>query len=407
MAKDQSVLEAKKVEWMRLQIQRLASAESERDEADRRKDEFLLTLSHELRTPLTPVLGWTRLIRSSDYDKPTVIRGMEVIERNVVAEIALVEDILDLSRIVAGDLKLQRTSILLKEAVASAVGVVQLDADNKLIAITNDVKESIDPVDGDPNRVQQVFYNLLKNAVKFTPDRGSIHITAASDGPYVKVVVSDTGEGIDARHLSRVFNRFNMQDGSITRRHGGLGIGLSIVKRIVELHGGRVEAYSGGVGQGSTFTVWLPKYNVPLTPASAASLASAPTERRLTGARILIVDDDQDTLDFLSMALQRVGANVRCATSVPIALELIQDFNPTILLSDIGIPQEDGYSLIRKLRQARNSIPAIAISAFAGPKEHQSSIAAGYLKHLSKPLDPNELICLLSELDSSATASDP
>ncbi|HYG76663.1 MAG TPA: MEDS domain-containing protein [Planctomycetota bacterium] len=258
MPKDQAIVEAKKAEWMRLQVQRLATAEAERDAADRRKDEFLLSLSHELRTPLTPVLGWTRLIRASEFDKPTVIRGMEVIERNVVAEIALVEDLLDLSRIVAGDLKLTLEPFSVKEAVDSAVAVVELDAIAKRITITRALDGSLSRLYADRNRVQQVLCNLLKNAVKFTPPGGAIQVVSSVDGAFAKIVVSDSGEGIDARQLPRIFDRFSVQDGSTTRRHGGLGIGLSIVKRIVELHRGRIEAHSEGLGRGASFSVWLP-----------------------------------------------------------------------------------------------------------------------------------------------------
>jgi CheY-like chemotaxis protein len=364
-----------------------------------------MTLSHELRTPLTPILGWARIIQSRDYDKATVIRGIDVIERSAKAEAALVNDMLELSRIVAGKLKLEVTDVNLQSVVEAAIEVVLPEAAAKSIDIRRAIESSVPFIPGDQNRLQQVFWNLLKNAIKFTPAGGNVDISVATEESWVKIIVKDNGEGIDARYLPRVFDRFSMQDASTTRRHGGLGIGLSIVRHLVQLHGGQVVAESGGVGCGATFTVFLPHRKSSQIASSTQNLPSRCINKalRLKGARVLVVDDNADTLDYISQALQEAGATVTCAHSVSSAMDVILQFKPSILVSDIGMPDEDGLSLIRRLRTGGHSLPAVALSAHAKAEDCQRSIAAGFERHVTKPVDPYELIEVVAEVGKSTT----
>jgi signal transduction histidine kinase len=384
-------------------------ARKEAEEANRLKDEFLATVSHELRTPLTSILGWARMLRTDKLDDFTLARALETIERNARSQAKLVEDLLDVSRIITGKLRIDARPVGLPGIIHAVVDAVRPAAEAKKIQLKVSLKPDAGIVTGDPNRLQQVIWNLLSNAIKFTPASGSAGIELNRVDSYVEITVSDTGQGIKSEFLPYIFDRFRQADSSITRKHGGLGLGLAIVRHLVELHGGTVEASSPGVGQGATFKVKLPLNNEGkdfknwenryITPTNITPIKSSPM---LKGLNILIVDDESDTRDLICTILGKCGAMVSAAGSAAEALEIIERWRPDILVSDIGMPGGDGYELIRKIRaltpEKGGSIPAAALTAYAKAEDRERVLSAGFQVHLAKPIEPAELISIVASL---------
>ncbi|BAZ15208.1 multi-sensor hybrid histidine kinase [Calothrix sp. NIES-4071] len=397
-------------ERVRLETERkqlLESAEvarSEAEAANRVKDQFIAVLSHELRSPLNPILGWTNLLKSRKFDEATTNKALNTIERNVKLQIQLIDDLLDISRILRGKISLHETTVDLSFVIDAAVETVRYSTEAKSIQIQTQFNTNEALVKGDVNRLQQVVVNLLTNAVKFTPNEGQVEVSLSIFNPQfstpcAQIQVRDTGKGINPEFLPYVFEHFRQADSSTTRNFGGLGLGLAIVRHLVELHGGTVTAQSQGEGHGATFTVNLPlispAYNVPsnLQPQSEPSLE---------GIKILIVDDESDTRELLAFVLEQYGANVTVAASASDALNIFQQCQPNILLSDLGMPLMDGYSLIRQIRtiaaEQGGQIPAIALTAFATDVDKQQVLAAGFNNHIAKPVEPIELVTLVAQL---------
>ena len=380
-----------------------ASAET----ANRAKDEFLATMSHELRTPLNAVLGWTMILRTDGTDDETRRRAIDTIERNARAQAQIIEDLLDVSRIVTGKLILEVEAVNLVTLIDSALDGVRLAADTKRIEIRRRVDPSASVVSGDPTRLHQVVSNLLTNAVKFTSPGGWMEVRLERVDGRARITVADNGQGISGDFLPHVFERFRQADGSTTRAHGGLGLGLAIVRHLVDLHGGTVHVASPGLGRGSTFAVEIPLIHAaartPLADQPPAGEGSPP--RALHGVRVLVVDDDLDSRDMLRHLLQQAGAIVTTAGSASEALDIIDAAAPDVLVSDIGMPDQDGYQLLRTLRQRPTrsaSIPAVAVTAYARPEDRAHAIAAGFQVHVSKPISPRDLI---SNVERLATTS--
>jgi PAS domain S-box-containing protein len=383
------------------------------EEANRLKDEFLTTLSHELRTPLNSILGWANLLRSGSPDEATSKQGLEAIERNARVQSQLIEDILDVSRIMSGKINLKLLHVDLATAIEGSIESVRLSAQAKNIELLTHLSSDVGPVQGDPIRLQQVIWNLLTNAIKFTPPSGRVEVSLARDADMACVTVQDSGQGIAPEFLAHVFDRFRQADSSSTRRHGGLGLGLAIVRHLVELHGGTVEVASGGIGQGATFTVKIPLMAAPsmadaamvspLTSDGTTNFQDLESLPSLDGVQVLAVDDEVDALTFLSTLLGQRGALVTTATSVEEALACIQRQRPHILISDIGMPQQDGYSLIEQVRaqeaeQRIAFLPAVALTAFARAEDRARAIEAGFQMHLAKPVDAAQLITAIATL---------
>jgi PAS domain S-box-containing protein len=389
--------------------QRRARAKAE--EATRLKDEFLATLSHELRTPLNAILGWSRMLQSGAAPAEKRDRALEAIVRNAKAQNQLIEDLLDVSRIMSGKLRLSVDSVDLAQIVEAAIDVVQPAGDAKGVRIQKLLDPDAGPVSGDPGRLQQVVWNLLSNAVKFTPRGGRVHVTVRRAESNVEISVSDTGSGITQDFLPYVFDRFRQEDGAITRKAGGLGLGLAIVKNIVELHGGGVEAHSGGADQGSTFTVKIPVASVrakavspPAEPPAPASVADPPwtCPVEITGLKVMVVDDEADARDLIRTVLEHCAAVVTTACSSAEALDRIPKVRPEVIVSDIGLPDEDGYAFIRKLRElpreAGGRTPAVALTAYARPEDRRRALLDGFQSHAVKPVDPQELVIVIANL---------
>ena len=361
-------------------------------ETNRMKDEFLATLSHELRTPLNAILAWTRLLRSTTLDPATTARGVDTIERNAYTQAQLVEDLLDLSRIVSGKLSVELLPVALPAIVDAAVDAVAATADAKRVRLERRVEDTVGLMFGDASRLQQVLGNLLSNAVKFTPAGGRVDVVLRRRGTEAEIVVSDTGQGIEPRFLSQVFDRFRQADASTTRRSTGLGLGLAIVRHLVEAHGGRVFVESEGPGRGAQFTVVLPlaALDTPAPPPVESPASSVAV--RLDDLHVLLVDDDVASLEVLAFVLRRCGARVTAATSVTDALDVMVGDPPDAVVSDIGMPERDGYALIEELRRADAATgrrtPALALTAYAGLANGQRVLAAGFDVHLPKPTDP-------------------
>jgi PAS domain S-box-containing protein len=386
------------------------------EEANRAKDEFLATLSHELRTPLTPILGWTVMLRGGRTDAPTTMRGLEVIERNVRAQAQLIEDLLDVSRIITGKLRVDLRPIELASVVDAGLEPVRPSAEAKEIAVKVDLQAPRARVLGDPDRLQQVVWNLASNAVKFTPKGGHIEVRLRQDDSHVELTVTDSGRGISREFLPYVFERFRQADSTSTRRFGGLGLGLAIVRHLVELHGGTVTATSGGVDQGASFTVRLPlmaseadatRENGDEEGApEAASLA-----RRLSGLRVAVVDDENDVRDFLSTSLREYGAEVTALASAEEALDALQRQAPDVLVSDVAMPGDDGLALIRRVRalpaERGGLTPAVALTAFARSDDTSRLLAAGFQVHLPKPVEPRKLAAVVARLAGPGDAGNP
>ncbi|WP_287129805.1 ATP-binding protein [Candidatus Cyanaurora vandensis] len=365
-------------------------------EANRVKDEFLATVSHELRTPLNAILGWTQILRRSKLDFTAQERALATIERNARAQNQLIEDILDVSRIITGKLKLQRQLLSLVAVIEGALASVQLSADNKGIHLVTAL-DAIGQVLGDSNRLQQVVWNLLTNAIKFTPAGGEVLVQLETVDDEAVITVSDTGQGVAAEFLPYIFDRFRQADSSSTRHYGGLGLGLAIVRNLVELHGGRIYATSAGAGCGMTFTVHFPLAQTTVPAVRKVPPSSRPSQT-LVGVRVLVVDDEPDARDLVGMVLEEAGAAVRTAGSVAQALEVIASWLPDLLLSDIAMPGEDGYILLQKIRAGGTDLPAVALTAHTRQEDRAHALAAGYQRHLPKPVEPLELLTVVTRL---------
>jgi PAS domain S-box-containing protein len=380
------------------------------EEASRLRDEFLATVSHELRTPLTVILGWSHMLRTGQLDSSETARVFETIERNAKAQAQLIDDLLDTSRIVTGKLRLDVRELDPAGFVESAVESVRPAADAKGVAVGKVVDQGLISVTGDPVRLQQVVWNLLSNAIKFTPAGGRIEIRLERAGPHVEVSVSDTGDGIAPEFLPHVFDRFRQADQRITRHHGGLGLGLSIVRHLVEMHGGSVRAASGGEGRGSTFTVVLPAAHVKMegaeyAPARSVGRSALPPyacPERLDGLRILVVDDERDTLEMLKFGLSQCGARVSAVGSAAEALAAMAAGGCDVFISDIGMPEVDGYELIRRVRQlpaeGGGRVPAVALTAYARTEDRLQALRSGFQMHVPKPVELAELIAVTASL---------
>jgi signal transduction histidine kinase/ActR/RegA family two-component response regulator len=378
----------------------LRNARAAAEAANRLKDEFLATLSHELRTPLNAIVGWTSMLRRGEVDTSRMPRVFDALDRNAQAQAQLIADVLDVSRIVTGKLQLQIATVDLCDLVAQATESVRAAATGKGVSLAvEEMPECL--VRGDAGRLQQVAWNLLSNAVKFTPGGGTIHVTVTREDGRVTLSVADTGAGIPLEFLPHVFDRFRQADQTTTRVYGGLGLGLSIVKHLVELHGGNVSASSAGPGHGASFTVTLPaaeRATADLPPV----VAPAPDAGiSLAGRTILVVDDDASTREVVSAALERTGARVRTAASAAEAWQALHDQPPDVLLADIAMPVEDGFSLMRRVRKDAGlgeRLPAIALSAFADTRFEESARAAGFSAFLAKPARPDVLVRLIDRL---------
>jgi signal transduction histidine kinase/DNA-binding NarL/FixJ family response regulator len=374
---------------------------------NRIKDEFLATLSHELRTPLNAILGWTQLLR---MEKPNaeVDHGLEVIERNARAQTKLIEDLLDVSRIETGKMRLNLTRTQLPPIVRSAIDTARPAADGKSITLDGQIQDLDLPIQADPDRILQAIGNLLSNAIKFTPQGGTVSLRlgeVSEPCPGIRLEIRDTGQGIDPKFIPYVFDRFRQGDSASTRSHGGLGIGLAIVRYVVQQHGGRVSAHSDGMGRGATFAIELPAD----TPQSQSSTAVAPPVNasknhlpQVQGVRALVVDDEPDARELIATVLRQAGAVVKTADSVATALDHLRESTPDILVSDIAMPVQDGYMLVRQIRESsdpkQRDLPAIALTAYAREEDKRRAIAAGFHSHLAKPIDPAELIARISQL---------
>jgi PAS domain S-box-containing protein len=396
-----------------LESERAARSEAER--TSRLKDEFLATLSHELRTPLNAILGWTQVLKAPDLTPEDIAQGLEVIDRNTRVQARLIEDLLDMSRIISGKVRLDVQPVALASVVNAAVDSVRTAADAKGIRLTAVVHGAGVTVAGDPNRLQQVIWNLLTNSIKFTPSGGQVNVLVSHEDQRAIVAVSDNGIGITADFLPHVFERFRQADASTTRQHGGLGIGLSIVRQLVELHGGEIRAESAGPGAGATFTFTIPlvaprRIDVPLPsrPRPPAPAHAAPAEVDLSGIRVLVVDDQPDSGGLVKRVLESRHAEVLAAQSMSEALEQFEQFRPHLLLSDIGMPQHDGYELIQRIRELPHGhgLPAAALTALARGEDRSRALQAGFTTHIAKPVEPAELLRVVASLAGRAVVTD-
>ena len=386
-------------------------ARTEAETANRVKDEFLAVLSHELRTPMNPILGWAKLLRTGKLDADKTATALETIERNAKLQTQLIEDLLDVSRILQGKMALKACPVNLVSTIEAAITTVQLAAQSKGIQIHTQLDSTVEPIFGDPSRLQQIVWNLLANAVKFTPSGGRVDVRLQSfkvdnlqgenlkndlqpSTSYAQIQIQDTGKGINPEFLAYVFDYFRQADSTITRQFGGLGLGLAIVRHLVELHGGIVRAESPGEGQGATFTVYIPQAN-NLVKTLAHHRPSTTTDE-LKGLRVLVVDDEVDMRDLVDFILSEEGAKVTVVASAAEALLMLEQFQPDVLVSDIGMPEVDGYTLMRQVRARPphqcGQIPAIALTAYAGEINQQQALAAGFQRHISKPVEPAELV---------------
>jgi PAS domain S-box-containing protein len=379
-------------------------------EANRLKDEFLATVSHELRTPLTAILGWAYLLRSGQIDDDSTATALETIERNARSQAQIIDDLLDVSRIITGKLRLDVREIDPTSFIESAIEAVRPAAEAKGVRLQKVMDTGVISISGDPARLQQVVWNLLSNAIKFTPKGGRVQLRLERVNSHIEIVVTDTGSGIRSDFLPHVFERFRQADQATTRQHGGLGLGLAIVRHLIELHGGTVNAESAGEGSGATFTVRLPLVPVyqkqdseeRVHPAAREPLASFSCPERLNGLKVLVVDDEADTRELLKFGISQCGALVTTASSAKDALEMLDQERPEILISDIGMPDEDGYELIRKVRalpvEKGGAIPAIALTAYARTEDRMRVLRAGYQMHVPKPVEFAELIAIIASL---------
>lgn len=374
----------------------------EAQEANRIKDEFLAIVSHELRTPLNSMLGWVNMLRHRKLNEATTARALETIERNAQSQAKLIEDILDISRIIRGKIRLNTHPIHLPFLIDAVIENVRPTAELKAIQIEAILDSEVGQVMGDAERLQQIIWNLLSNAIKFTPYGGCVEVRLEQVHSTAQIVVKDTGKGINPDFLPHLFERFRQADGTTTRSHGGLGLGLAIVRHLVEMHNGNVDAASEGEGKGAIFTVQLPLINSPQKQASEENPAGLNTFPTLDGLRVLVVDDDTDTLELIGFILEQCKAQVMTATSADEAFNAIAKLKPDVLISDIGMPEEDGYSLIARVRNLEpeqvRQIPAIALTAFAREEERTRALNAGFQMHIPKPVELAKLVTAVANL---------
>jgi signal transduction histidine kinase/ActR/RegA family two-component response regulator len=390
-------------------LEREQAARGLAERSNRMKDEFLATLSHELRTPLSAIVGWASLLRSGRLSAAETGNALEVIDRNAKAQARLIEDLLDTNRIVSGKLRLDLHPIHPERALEAALETVLPLAGQKNVAVRKHVVTPGLLVRADSARLQQVIWNLVSNAIKFTPTGGRIDITIERAGPRMRLTVADTGEGIEPRFLELVFDRFAQADGSIARRHGGLGLGLAIVRELVALHGGSVRAHSGGPGSGATFVVELPLESGDGEAAPDEPQVAPPVQ--LEGVKVLVADDEPDARQLVSLLLEQRRAQVKCAQSAAEALAAMDDFEPDVLVSDIGMAEIDGYELMRRVRARPASrggaVPAVALTAYARETDRQEAFRAGFQHFLVKPVTAEHLIAVVAELARRAREATP
>jgi PAS domain S-box-containing protein len=393
-------------------------ARSQAERASRMKDEFLATLSHELRTPLNAVLGWAKILRHGNLQGEELKQGLDIIERNARVQAQIIEDLLDMSRIISGKVRLDVRWIELSAVLNESIETLRSTAQAKGVYLQARLDPFAQPISGDPNRLQQVFWNLLNNAIKFTPKDGKVEVLLKHASTEVQVSVIDTGEGIAPEFLPYIFDRFQQGDASTTRRHGGLGLGLSIVKQLVELHGGNVRVQSDGMGKGATFSVHLPLAAVYSEPEKEGRLPEATLRQNppmpevsLADIQVLVVDDEIDARDLVKKLLEMAGATVSTAGSASEAMEHILAGRPDVLVCDIGMEEEDGYSFIRRLRAIEKKeegvLPAVALSAYARSEDRTKAIRSGFQIHLAKPVEPAELLAVISSLAGRAATKPP
>jgi PAS domain S-box-containing protein len=401
---------------MLLESERAARTAAER--MSEMKDEFLATLSHELRTPLNAILGWSQVLRTGSKDQADYVKGLETIERNARVQTQLIEDLLDMSRITSGKLRMDVQRIQPLTLVEAAVETVTPAANAKGICLEAILDPAAGPISGDPGRLQQVVWNLLSNAIKFTPRDGKVQVVLQRINSHIEIKVGDTGIGIRPEFIPHLFERFRQGDASTTRKYGGLGLGLSIVKSLVELHGGTVSVSSEGEGKGTIVTVALPLTAVHQRADDAerehpkterAAVTRSPAVAELAGLKVLVVDDQRDARDLVKRVLEDSGAEVFPAGSAAEALAVLAAWRPDVLVSDIGMPEVDGYELVRKIRaiSAENGgkIPAIALTAFARSEDRTRALRAGFTVHVSKPVDPAELVATVASVAGRVTDS--
>lgn len=411
------IAERKRIEQERTQLlAREREAREAAETASRLKDEFLASVSHELRTPLTAILGWAEMLRSGSLDAAVANRAVLNIQRNAKAQAHLINDLLDASRIVAGKLQLNSQPVELISVVESAVDAVRPSVEAKQLRLKMVLEPWVSPFSGDPDRLKQVVWNLLSNAIKFTSPEGVIEVKLERAGEKALITVTDNGQGISPEFLPHVFDRFRQADGSTKRIYGGLGLGLAIVKHLVELHGGAVNAFSHGLGRGAEFTIILPlgsagaqpQFIGEMTTKEINAVQSLPSS--LAGMRLLIVDDEMDAREVLGTMLRQSGAEVRAAASANEALGLLRWWRPDVLVSDIGMPDEDGYALLRRVRalspEQGGLIPAIALTAYAGGQDRQRALESGFQAHLAKPVEPSTLVNTISRFINQRTEDD-
>jgi PAS domain S-box-containing protein len=398
------VTDRKRAEVEREQLlAREQAARETAEAANRVKDEFLAVLSHELRSPLNPILGWSKLLQSRKLDQQKTAHALETIERNAKLQVQLIDDLLDVARILRGKLSLNTVPVNLATSITAALETVRLAAEAKSIQIQTVLEPNVGEVLGDSGRLQQVVWNLVSNAVKFTSPEGRVDIRLESFDDCAQIQVSDTGKGISPDFLPYVFESFRQADNATTRQFGGLGLGLAIVRQIVELHGGTVQAASLGEGQGATFTIRLPL--MPQQPQMLQEIRQAEPALNLQGVKVLVVDDIADIREYVAFVLEQEGATVTSVSSAAEALSALTQVQPDVLVSDIGMAEVDGYMLMRQVRSLPPSqggaIPALALTAYAGEMNEQQAIAAGFQRHLAKPVEPTVLLTVIAELVDS------
>jgi PAS domain S-box-containing protein len=407
----QDISERKRQERQRAEL--LANAQRAQklaEEANRFKDEFLATISHELRTPLTSIIGWIKMLRGDLVHEPLRSQALQTIERNADAQKQLIDDLMDVSRVITGKFRLEVRRVDLTSVIEAAIDTVRPAAEAKGVTLVQSLDPSVGPVAGDPDRLQQVVWNLLSNAIKFSDKASRVQVKLEPVESYIEITVIDEGQGIDPHFLPNVFDRFRQADSSITRQKGGLGLGLAIARHLVELHGGTIQASSDGEGHGATFTIKLPVMAVePGKDGAGGGYPRLETGRNqgglrpdLVGVRVLVVDDEPDTRVLLKVALAQYGAEVKSAASAPEGLALIQEFRPNVLIADIGMPGEDGYQFIKRVRALSETrggrTPAAALTAYARLEDRLNALAQGFQVHIPKPINPDELALVVASL---------
>ena len=401
------------IEFRSRALAREQEAREEAERANRVKDDFLATISHELRTPLNAIIGWSQMLLGGKLDQDTSQRAIETIHRNAQSQNKLIGDLLDVSRIISGKLTLDRRPLDLPPIIAASLDAIRPAAEAKNISLHSEIGEHAEAILADAHRLQQVIWNLLTNAIKFTPRGGRVEVVLKRVENHVQMIFSDSGIGISPEFLPHVFDRFRQADAASTRQQGGLGLGLSIVRHIVESHGGTVSAESAGVGKGSKFIVSLPLIDIEDMAPEGSGIKDHPEElvasTSLKGLHILVVDDEADSCELLRAVLEKCGSKVATVTSAAEALEFIKETLPDVLISDIGMPIEDGYSLIAKVRalpaEQGGQIPAAALTAYAAPTDGQRIIRSGFQIHLAKPIETTSLLSAIASLVPSKAAA--